>query len=304
EVNILEGGKEFFARQSPLVQYEIKDGKHVHLDLVQAFSDLGYESYRLVPGLDLLIPIRIEKEADRFLLNLFACKSDRAAKLASDGWLVNEDPGLDPSGELPRGISGDVFDEHAFDWRVTLATLPYGQQLAALWERAVVGEETEAVEQALALYALSRDASRPATERFCALACSFRRLKSLAEASPTHPQLASLARAARDYGARAVAIDALAQLCSSIVQNRRVDWDVPFLAPGERFDSLDPGEALGDWLLMAAAEELELLQSYSSFYIGVSAKGSLEQICGGGFAGPEMRRRLSLLRQRFNLPES
>jgi len=304
EVHILRGGNRFLTERSPLVQYEITDGKHVHLDLVQAFADLGYDSYRLVPGLDVLIPIRNARQADRYLLNLFACKPDRAAKLASAGWLVNEVPEPDPSGALPVGLSTDVFDEHAFDWRVALAGLPYGKKLAAQWERAVTGDETDAVEEALALYALSRDVSRPADERFIALECSFHRFGRLAEASPTHPRLASLARTARDYGARAVAIDALAKLCNGIMQNRRVDLDEPFLAPAGRFDSIDPGDALGDWVFTAAAETLECLQSFSSFYTGMAGQRNLENLCNSAFAGPEMHRRLGLLRRRFGLPGS
>ncbi len=39
EVNILKGGADYFTRHSPLVQFEITDGKHVHLDLVQALPN-------------------------------------------------------------------------------------------------------------------------------------------------------------------------------------------------------------------------------------------------------------------------
>ncbi len=257
-----------------------------------------------MPGLDLLIPISSDPQADRYLLNLFACKSDRAAELASGGWLADKVPGRNASGELLAGIAHDELDKNKYNWRATLATLPYGIKLAAHWEQAVSGGETESVEEALAFYALSRDASRSATERFCALDCSYYRFKSLVEDSPTHPHLASPARIAQEYGARSVAIDALAQLCKSIEQKKNVDIHEPFLAPAARFDSLDPGGTFGDWMLMAVYEELERLRAYSSFYTGVSGKELLETICNSNFAGPEMRRRLSLLRQRFNLPES
>ena len=304
EINILKSGGEFFATNSPLVQYEIKAGKDIQLDLVWAFAELGYDAYRLVPCLDVLVPFHADEPVDPFQLNLFACKQDRAAELASDGWLISDVPELKSSGELPRDISPDVFAEHAFDWRIKLATLPYGKKLASLWERTVIGEEAGAVEQALALYALSRDASRSATERFCALDCSFRRFRRLAEASPTHPRLASLARIAREHGARVIALDTLLELCTSIEQNHRVDLDEPFLAPGERFDTLDPGEALGDWMMVGAAEESERARAFSTFYPGLTARDRLEWLCRSTFAGPEMHRRLSLLRQRFNLPEA
>ena len=47
ETNILKGGARFFAEQSPLIQYEIKAGSELHLDLVEAFAALEYRSYRL-----------------------------------------------------------------------------------------------------------------------------------------------------------------------------------------------------------------------------------------------------------------
>jgi hypothetical protein len=88
------------------------------------------------------------------------------------------------------------------------------------------------------------------------------------------------------------------------VQDKSVNLDEPFLAPGERFDSVDPGSAIGDWVYTAAAEMLEQLMSFSSFYPGLVGQDRLEQICRSAFAGPQMHRRLSLLRQRFNLPDA
>ncbi len=83
EANILRGGANFLAAESPLIQYEIKAGTGVHMELVRQFLDLGYRSYRLVPGLDLLVPFDDKAVVDGYLLNLFCCKPDRAARLAA-----------------------------------------------------------------------------------------------------------------------------------------------------------------------------------------------------------------------------
>ena len=88
EANIIRGGTNFFAAESPLIQYEVKAGSELHLELVQAFAELGYHSYRLVPGLDLLVPFDEKEPVDGYLLNLFACKPDRATYLAGRGFLV------------------------------------------------------------------------------------------------------------------------------------------------------------------------------------------------------------------------
>ena len=82
EARILEGGRRFFADCSPLILYEVRVDQAFHLELVGRFAALGYESYRLVPGLGLLVPFDAAATPDGYLLNLFCCKQDRAASLA------------------------------------------------------------------------------------------------------------------------------------------------------------------------------------------------------------------------------
>lgn len=302
EDNILKGGKRFFAALSPLVQYEIKDGDDLHMDLLQAFKTLGYDSYRLVPGLDLLIPFSADLPQDGFLLNLLCCKPDRAGQLASRGFLIYSSFDLPNAGkERLKGTSDMLSGHHTYDWRHTIATLPYGELLADVWEQTVAIGHSGQVVEALCLYARSRDFSLSRAERFRALEDSFNRLRALCERQPSHLRLASLARVARDYGARSLAVKALARLSDLIFRNKQIDPSEPFLAPGERFDSIPPGEALGKWIVSAILEELERIGSFSSFYTGISARQRLQVICNLGFGSAEMQRRLSLLCQRFGL---
>jgi len=107
---------------------------------------------------------------------------------------------------------------------------------------------------------------------------------------------ASLARAAHDYGQRAVVVNALTQLVESIRLAGMVDPNEPFLAPLERFDSIAPGEALGSWILAAVLEQLEQRERLSSFYAGARALDRLEAIHALGFGSPGMERRLELVR--------
>lgn len=116
--------------------------------------------------------------------------------------------------------------------------------------------------------------------------------------------LASLARVARNYGARSLAVNALKQLGNAIQQHNQVNSSEPFLAPGERFDSIPPGEAIDNWILAAVLEEFEQLGLFSSFYAGASARQRLELIRELGFGSAEMDRRLRLLQKRFGLPAS
>jgi len=305
EANILKGGERFFSELSPLVQYEIKAGADLHMELVQDFAALGYDSYRLVPGLDLLVPFDRGSPPDGYLLNLFCCKQDRVERLAAQGFLLDSATPLSAKGTSRFGdISEKVRNRNAYDWRHTIAKFPYGAQLASLWEQTMVTGNSAEVDEALSFYAISRDPSLSSSERFGALEAGFSLLKALCERTPSHLRLASLARVARDYGARSLAVSALQQLSDAILQHGRVDPSEPFLAPGERFDSVLPGDAIGNWVLAAALEEFERLGSFSSFYTGASARQRLEAIRALGFGGAEMERRLRLLQKRFGLPTS
>ena len=303
EVNILKGGARFFAKLSPLVQYEIRAGSHLHMELVGDFAALGYASYRLVPGLDLLVPFEVESRPDEYLLNLFCCKRDCAERLAARGYLLEFMPQFATTeSELFRDIKNKVIKLDAYGWRNAVTEFPYGVRLADVWEKTMATEKGGQLEDALSFYAFSRDSAQSSMDRFCALGASYSLLRTLCEGQPATLRLASLARAAKDYGARSIAINALHRLGEAMLQQEWLDLTEPFLAPGVRFDDVSPGEAVGDWVLAAVLEELELLGSYSSFYSGVSAHQRLEMIRSLGYGSSEMERRLLLLQERFDLP--
>jgi hypothetical protein len=291
ESNILRGGKRFLAEQSPLVQYEVKVGRNLHLELVDHFDALGYSSYRLVPGLGLLVPFDRKASADAFLLNLFACKQDRAAALAEQGFLA-QGPAASTSSQLTDGVG--------YDWGSSLARFPYGKQLLGFWHQTMATPEANPeVGEALRQYAMSRDAALPGSHRAAALSKCFSTFKLLTEREPKGLRWASLARAAADLGERMLAVQALQQLCNEVLQKKQVDLSEPFLAPSQRFDGVDPGESMGDWVMAAALEELERLSAYSSFYTREATLPRLGAMQSFGFASPEMQRRAALIRQRF-----
>ncbi|HWR78176.1 MAG TPA: FkbM family methyltransferase [Thiobacillus sp.] len=307
EANILRGGANFLATESPLIQYEIKAGNDLHLDLVRQFSEVGYQSYRLVPGLNLLIPFDDEGAADGYLLNLFCCKPDRAARLATQGFLVEAETKIPSSHKFEIShISNQSGSNDPYGWDEVLVKLPYGKLLSEHWAKMVADSQSNEVEESLFLYALSRDTSLPMAERFASLEASYLKLKRLCETQPAYLRLSSLARVARDYGARSVAVNALGQLCNMIFQQRRVNPVEPFLAPGERFDSVSPQNqnSVANWIAAAALEELERNQALSSYYTGMSSKSRLEAIRDFGFGGDEMKRRLILIKQRFGVQMS
>lgn len=294
EANILKGGRRFFAELSPLIQYEVKAGAQLHLELITAFEDLGYDSYRLVPGLDLLIPFDTTSTPDGYLLNLFCCKYDRADRLADAGFLLT-------SASHGSTTGPSVWDSlpEASGWRRRLAQLPYGTELAPQWEQSMAQGAHAELEQALTCYAISQDTALSAEQRFEGLDRSFGLLKALCEGQPVSLRWASLARAAKDYGARAIAVAALDQLAQHLVEGKPINPGEPFLAPNRRFDSIS---ALGhgtNWILASVLEEFEILSHYSSIYTGESARQRLEMIHDLGLGSAEMERRLNLLERRF-----
>ncbi len=302
ESNILRGGLNFLATESPLIQFEVTAGNTLHLDLVQEFYALGYKSYRLVPGLNVLVPFDSEEEdIVGYLLNLYCCKPDRAALLAAQGFLI-EAPSNPSYSQNPTTthVDSTISRGGAHGWRDTLAKLPYGKELFEHWEKRVAEGQSGEVEEALFLYALSHDESFPMAERFPALEASFHKLMRLCETQPVYLRLASLARVARDYGARSVAVKSLAQLCNIIFQQRQVNPIEPFIAPGERFDSISPQGSFGNWIAAVALEEFEKNQHFSSYYSVQSSAERLEIIRDLGFGSDEMKRRLALVRQRVD----
>jgi hypothetical protein len=156
-----------------------------------------------------------------------------------------------------------------------------------------------AVEEALALFAMSRVSTLSMDRRFLALEASFTRLKALCELEPTHPRQSSFARVALAYGERAAAVAALKILSEDFIQTQRIDSSEPLLAPGERFESISPGAGLGDWIASAVLEALQTAGHYSSFHTGQATLRRLDLINQLGFGGAEMARRSSLIEQRF-----
>ncbi len=293
EENIIAGGRHFFAKHSPLIQYEIKAGAKLNLELANVFASLGYQSYRLVPGLDVLVPFD-PRSADGYLLNLFCCKPERAARLAADNWLVLAAP--PPSEDVVL----NELEMQRYGWRQSLATLPYGRNIADRWEATMATPEAcKPLEKALALHVRSHDTSLPATARFASLQASFHKLRGLCLQEATHLRLISFARVATEFGARKIAVEALSQQLRVLFKSMDIDIAEPFLPAYNRFDNLPPEEHYGNWVVGGTLEALERIEYYSSFYKPSSQAERLTLILELGFGSEEMERRLALTQQRF-----
>jgi protein O-GlcNAc transferase len=172
EAAVLRGATRLFGRSEPLLMFEIKHGNATHLELIAQAKSLGFATYRLLPGLGILVPTPQDLSTlDGFTLNVFACKPARAVRLANAGRLI---PAMPASSAATLGTD-------------------------------------DPLDTAIASYRAAHDASRPIADRVAALQAALaaaRRAAALRENSPTC--LAALARIAADAGERTIAVDALA----------------------------------------------------------------------------------------------
>ena len=298
EANILKGGQTFFSQLSPLIEYEVKAGDELRLNLVVDFKALGYASYRLVPALDLLIPFDSNAPTDGYLLNLFCCKRQLAEQLAADGLLV--DGAFCDLPAARRQVEALYRStERQYAWNRNIAHLPYGIQLSGHWENTPQTEDSLIIDNALSCYAISRDPNLSAVERLIALETSLGMFAGLCQRAPNVARLSSLARVAREFGARSLALSMLDPIVSSLFETRQVSLDEPFLVSTARFESIPPGDDVGNWVLASVLEAIEQLCAYSSFFTGRSAQERLELIASLGFGSEEMARRLRLVKARF-----
>ena len=273
-------------------------------EITRDFAAVGYDSYRLLPGLNLLVPFDAESLPDSYLLNLFCCNAVRAAQLSKRGLLLRACDLEGGSQALGANASLDA----RYHWRHALAHLEYAIPARGSIIEEVSENAGDSATDAHGLFShqfyrvcRSRDTALRTAERFSALQASFLGLKALCEREPSRLRLASLARVAIAAGGQ-LSFNSRLTSCSSrpaarsIWPTGTVDRSEPFLAPLERFDSIAPGGALGNWVLAAVLEQLEQRERYSSFYAGANALDRLEAIESLGFGSPSMARRLELVR--------
>jgi FkbM family methyltransferase len=281
EERILAGGRNFFARHSPLVMFEIQSGDKVNEHLRTLFPALGYRLFRQLGGAPILVPDDVHQPLDGFELNLFAAKTDRASALSQQGLLVDEFPPWVPSADSLK-IAGDFWRRQHF---ASLIDFPDGNNLNGDCE----------YRDALAAYAAWRTADQPVAKRCAALAFALLSLRTACTRTPSAGRLSTLARVAWEWGARAESVAVLQRLLQT-VQSGQIRLEEPFLPANPRFDKIAPGSQPANWFVTAAAEQFERTSSFSSLFAGASPL--LTWLCAQPFASTELKRRRVLIAAR------
>jgi len=81
ELPTLRGAQRTLTEGHPIVFYEVKKGDTAHLELVEAFRGLGYESFLYLPSQRALEPLDVSGPLDPFALNAIAVKPERIQEL-------------------------------------------------------------------------------------------------------------------------------------------------------------------------------------------------------------------------------
>jgi FkbM family methyltransferase len=291
EERILQGAQRFLATNSPLVMYEIRAGERINMDLVGAFQALEYQSYRLMPGLGVLVPFDAASKVDRYQLNLFACKRDRAEALAGNGLLASRFESVAaPAGGFLRGRwleCQGLRDEYCKFWPDS-------------WRRMCATPSGASYAEALDCYVAAHDAALPVTQRAGFLMRALELLETVVRSPDSNlGRMLSFARVAAEAGYRGMAVSAYQRMLAGIRQGVTFDGREPFLPPpfSAQLDARDLRKAV----IAGILEHFERLASHSSYFAGNSHQGLLEEFAALGFPSPEMERRRQLVRLRYGL---
>lgn len=289
ESAILRGGERALRELSPLILYEIKAGERVNLDLVAEFRERGYASYRLVPGLNGLVPFMPAEPMDSYQLNLFCCKPDRAADLAQRGLLV--EAGAEETPPPPP----------AETWECHVERLPYGRAFLDRWRASVRTNPIpgwERYRDALGHYVLAYSLEQHLSRRYAHLQRAQELLAELAGGSNNLCRIMTYARVEADLGRRQHAVAALAFLVKLLEASRSLALPEPFLPPAAAYDRIVPGANPANFVLASVWETYERSRAFSSYFTGDASLDLLEAFTKLGFERPEMERRRQLVRMR------
>ena len=291
---IFDGGESFFERQDPLVMFALHgsttEARSIDTSLMEAFIARGYHILRLLPGLNCLAPLEDMNELDALCLNLFACKTPRAERLAETGQLALRDDALKT---LP-GI-------HDRDWQELFTERGYGNLLPDWIESQGKPENWEVHWVVLHLYARSLDRSRLPGVRYTNLKTAGNIMAMLTTTHASPWRLASQSVICQALGLRENAVRALDQVCATLIQTPNLELTEPCLLLVNPLSPAKPpqGEPLHAWLFREAVAQRERLRSHTSYFNGGADLPLLDELDKRVGLPEDLERRRQLIRQHL-----
>jgi hypothetical protein len=288
--SLFESSTRFFSLNSPLIMFGIRLGEDAGIELANHFMSYGYELFRLVPGLKLLVPLVSTDELDTFSLNLFACKPDRAELLEGQGFLIRQ-----PKPDSMPGIDRS-------DWQEYLKVMPYAKDHVNEWGNSPQKEQDwEVYWMALNLFAIAKSENTPLTQRYAHLQAAADIMNTLSQEHTNIPRLLTWCRILTEMGKREAAVTLLNRICSLLDSGIDLPLNEPFLALTGTHDQSQPGDKLPEWLVAMILQQREWLRSFSSFFTGEESLPVLEEIKASGFSSEIVDQRIMLIKKRFEI---
>lgn len=290
--DVLEGGRRFFAVNSPLLMFAVAHGDRFDVAVPHWLEDHGYAIYRLVPGLGLLTPCGSTDDLDVYALNLFACKPERAAQLARDGLLV-----LEP--HVLQSLPGAEVDY----WQQYLRSCPASAAAVDGWAASGARDpDWEVYWMALNLFALAQSNLVPPAQRLACLEGADTVLNTLLQTHANLPRLVSLCRIMIDLGKRELTLVILNQICDLLDAGMSWALTEPILALSEQ-DASWPGAAADPrWVLAMVLARREQWRAFSTYFTGEESLAALLEVRALGYAGAEVEQRIALIEKRRRPP--
>lgn len=269
------------SRGSPLVLYRSSNERNALL------QRQGMRLYRLMPGLEALVPVRNPAAHPG---NLFAARPDRAEGLAERGLL------LTTFGEAEDGA--DVTP--STQWQEALASAPYAVPQLAIWRALEIDADYET---ALNAYLSAQDTGLTAfVRRGLLYLCRDRwvalRQRGDADVSTTF----GLIRVLTDLGQAQQAVALAEALVKRMDQGERLHVERPFLPPLAAFDQRQLIDSLGQWLAAAMRETVVMLRARTSYRHPEAQEPLLLQLQGLPDHSIAIERRLALCALRKGKP--
>lgn len=287
EIRILAGGRDFFTRQSPLVMFELRHGSQVNHGLIEMVRSLGYDIYRLLPGLDILVEYSPVFQ-DGFLLNLFAAKPDRASELARRGLLASSED-----------IAGQANETAEASWQERLFALPFAAPHAETW-RAHASRLDPDYDFALSACLAAQDRSLAPAHRVALAHAALARVTSIADSGKGDIALWLLRlNLTHLLGERTFSLG-IAQKLAGLPEATLATLKPPYLPPAPRLYNR-PACATHAGLMVGVREFIEYRQGFSSYFSNAPLDG-LAALSARPDHGTEIDRRLILSARRRGMP--
>ncbi len=249
----------------------------------------GYQPYRLLPGYDLLVPVRPDEPLEPSDLSLFFCKPQRAEELEAKGILCRAAASADTL-TAPQDTL----------WADRLVACAYAAPYLQNWLNAPpIGKWGEMARVVLNLDIEARNQALSASERYSIILMIQQILPLMLQEEPTAPRLMTGIRLALDAGRRALAVAWAEALKNGLADRAGAILNEPFLAALPEFESLAVSGDETEWAYTTARVAIERLRSFSSWYTSAESLEFWKSLRGNPLMAEEAERMAALLKQRI-----